>query len=91
MDLIARTHGGPAMGADIARVAAARVILWRTAGDEDDGGAGARFGELEFAGFGGPVGFHFGLEEVEDFIEFKRMQEQATRPWNDMGSEGEDE
>jgi transcriptional regulator with XRE-family HTH domain len=31
-------------------------------------------------------------KEVEDFIEFKRMQEHTTtRPWDDMGSEGEDE
>ncbi len=35
-------------------------------GDEDDGGAGGC--EVEFAGFGGPVGFHFRLEEVEDFV-----------------------
>ena len=42
------------------------------AGDEDDGGdffaVGAGGGEVEFAGLGGPVGFHFGLEEVENLI-----------------------
>ena len=36
------------------------------AGDQDDGGAAC--GEFEFAGFGGPVGFHFGLEEVEGLV-----------------------
>ena len=31
-------------------------------------GRGLGGGEVEFAGFGGPVGFHFGLEEVEDLV-----------------------
>jgi len=36
------------------------------AGDEDDGGT--RGCEFEGAGFDGPVAFHFGFEEVEDFV-----------------------
>ena len=36
------------------------------AGDEDDRGAAG--GEFELAGFGGPVGFHFGLEEVDGLV-----------------------